>query len=123
MQASNLPPAGDGCSDALNAAAVIGPASVWQCLSASCQLMTAQPGVFSHAASHIATVAESWPNGAELWSASFSFATAGPATCVPRWHSQAIPAGVGAGGEGGEGGNGPGPGWGEGGEGGGPGRV
>jgi len=105
MHAWKLPVAEVRCSDASKAVGVIGPVSVWQCRSASCQLITAQPAVFPHADSHVATVADSSPNGTELWSASWSFATAGPAASMPGWHTQPIPAGVGAGGTGGDGGN------------------
>ena len=82
MHAANLPAAVGGRSDALKASGVIGPVSVWQCLSASCQLITVQPCVFSQASSHVATVADTSPKGAVVRSAFLSLIAAGPAASV-----------------------------------------
>jgi hypothetical protein len=78
MHATNPPFAAAGCSDASKAVAVTGPVYVWQCLSASCHMITAQLGVFMQTSSHVAAVADSSPNGAVVWSTCLSLATVGP---------------------------------------------
>ena len=82
MHATNRPLRAAGCSDAAKSLAVIGPVSVWQCLSASCHIITLQPGIFSHVSSHVAAVAVTTPKGGVVWSVCLSLATAGPAGCM-----------------------------------------